>query len=123
MINKRNIIAISVIFLISIFINLFTDVKIEFLTNSLTEFKNFKLNCGSVYEILIERVEYTEKTLRMNDVVCYNNAVLRVLNSLILLILFLLIPWFGFKYLKNKKKKEDITDLLSILKVRNKKKV
>ena len=62
-----------------LFINLFSDVKVEYLTMSLTEYKNFSLNCGTVYDILVNRVEYTDKALRMNQAVCFNNAVLRVL--------------------------------------------
>ena len=63
MINKRNIITISISLLLLLFINLFSDVKVEYLTMSLTEYRNFSLNCGTVYDILVNRVEYTDKLL------------------------------------------------------------
>ena len=93
MINKRNIITISIILLLLLFINLFSDVKVEYLTMSLTEYRNFSLNCGTVYDILVNRVEYTDKALRMNQAVCFNNAVLRVFNTVIGTIFILISLW------------------------------
>jgi len=120
MINKRNIITISISLLVLLFINLFSDVKVEYLTMSLTEYRNFSLNCGTVYDILVNRVEYTDKALRMNQAVCFNNAVLRVFNTVFGTIFILLSLWIGIRYIRNRSEREDITDLLTILKLRNK---
>ena len=107
--------------LIFIIINLFLDVKVEFLTASFVEFKQFSLNCGSVYQILIEGVEYTDKNLRMHDAICYNNAVIRVFNTVLGIIAVLLILKYGLLYLDKKSNREDLTDLLKILRIRNSK--
>ena len=120
MINKRNIITISISFLALLFINLFSDVKVDYLTMSLTEYKNVSLNCGTVYDILVNRVEYTDKALRMNQAVCFNNAVLRVFNTFFGTIFILLALWIGIRFVRNRSEREDITDLLTILKLRNK---
>lgn len=107
--------------LIFIIINLFLDVKVEFLTASFVEFKQFSLNCGSVYQILIEGVEYTDKNLRMHDAICYNNAVIRVFNTVLGMTTVLLILKYGLLYLDKKSNREDLTDLLKILRIRNSK--
>ena len=107
--------------LIFIIINLFLDVKVEFLTASFVEFKQFSLNCGSVYQILIEGVEYTDKNLRMHDAICYNNAVIRVFNTVLGITTVLLILKYGLLYLDKKSNREDLTDLLNILRIRNSK--
>ena len=98
----------------------FSDVKVEFLSLSLVEYKEFSLNCGSVYQILFEGVEYTDKNLRMNEVVCYNNAVLKILNAFVSIIFILVLFRFGIKYINKKSNTEDLSDLLLILRRRNK---
>lgn len=107
--------------LVFIIINLFLDVKVEFLTASFVEFKQFSLNCGTVYQILIEGVEYTDKNLRMHEAICYNNAVIRVFNTVIGIFSVLLILKYGLQYLDRKSNREDLSDLLKILRIRNSK--
>ena len=121
MINKKYFLLFLFTMLIILFINLFSDVRVEFLTNSIVEFRKFSLNCGSVYQILIEGVEYTDENLRMNDVYCYNNAVLKVINTVVGTILILIALKLGLKFIDNKSKREDLSDLLRILKIRNSK--
>jgi len=118
--KKYFIIFFSTLFLSAI-INLFLDVKVEFLATSLVEYKKYSLNCGSVYQILIEGLEYTDKNLRMNDVVCYNNAVIKVFNTVLVSIFVFFVLKFGIRYIDNKSNIEDISDLLKILKNRNSK--
>lgn len=119
MFNKKYFKIFFTSLLVFIIINLFLDVKVEFLTTSLVEYKQFSLNCGSVYQILIEGIEYTDKNLRMHDAVCYNNAVIRVFNAVLGISTVLLILKYGLKYLDKKSNREDLTDLLKILKIRN----
>ena len=92
----------------------------EFLSLSLVEYKEFSLNCGNVYQILIEGIEYTDKNLRMNEVVCYNNAVLKIFNAFVSIIFILVISRFGIRYINRKSNTEDLSDLLFILRRRNK---
>ena len=102
------------------FFNLFSDVKVKYLSLTLVEYKEFSLNCGNVYQILIEGIEYTDKNLRMNEVVCYNNAVLKILNAFVSIICILVLFRFGIKYINRKSNTEDLSDLLFILRRRNK---
>ena len=109
--------------LIFVIVNLFLDVKVEFLTASFVEFKQFSLNCGSVYQILIEGVEYTDKNLRMHEAICYNNAVIKIFNTVLGTVGVLLILKYGLQYIERKSNREDLTDLLKILRIRNSKKL
>jgi hypothetical protein len=57
----------------------------------------------------------------MNDVVCYNNAVIKVFNTVLVSIFVFFVLKFGIRYIDNKSNIEDISDLLKILKNRNSK--
>ena len=120
MFNKKYFVTFLILLTLYSFFNLFSDVKVEFLSLSLVEYKEFSLNCGNVYQILFEGVEYTDKNLRMNEVVCYNNAVLKILNTFVSIIFILVLFRFGIKYINKKSNTEDLTDLLLILRRRNK---
>ena len=120
MFNKKYFVTFLILLTFYSFFNLFSDVKVEFLSLSLVEYKEFSLNCGNVYQILIEGVEYTDKNLRMNEVVCYNNAVLKILNTFVSIIFILVLFRFGIKYINKKSNTEDLSDLLLILRRRNK---
>ncbi len=119
--NKNKFINFLIaLFIFSIFY-LFSDVIIRYEGVSLREFKEFELNCGSVVDILIYKDQYIgNSSLRMNASVCYNLALLKVLNTSILLIFITISLYFGFKYFKYKSNREDLTDLINILKKRNK---
>ena len=94
MFNKKYFVTFLILLTFYTLFNLFSDVKVEFLSLSLVEYKEFSLNCGNVYQILFEGVEYTDKNLRMNEVVCYNNAVLKILNAFVSIIFILIQKFF-----------------------------
>jgi len=118
--NKNKFINFLIaLFIFSIFY-LFSDVIIRYEGVSLREFKEFELNCGSFIDILIYKDQYIgNSSLRMNPSVCYNLALLKVLNTSLLFIFITISFYFGIKYFKNKKIREDLTDLIQILKNRN----
>ena len=118
--NKNKFINFLIaLFIFSIFY-LFSDVIIRYEGVSLREFKEFELNCGSFIDILIYKDQYIgNSSLRMNASVCYNLALLKVLNTSLLFIFITISFYLGIKYFKNKKIREDLTDLIKILKKRN----
>jgi len=120
MFNKKYFVTFLILLTIFTFFRLFSDVEVEFLTISLNEYREFSLNCGSVYQILIENIEYTDNNLRMNKVICYNNAVLKVLNTFLTSVFIFIFFIFGIKYFNKRKNTDDLSDLLLILKRRNK---
>ena len=120
MYNKKFFVWFLIILCLVTLFNLFTAVTVEFSANSFVEYRKFVLNCGTVYEILFTDIEYSDKKLRMNEVVCYNNAILKVLNVVLSFIAIFLIFKFGIIYINNKSNREDLSDLLLILRRRNK---
>ena len=88
--NKKYLLIILFLIYLLTFLYLIDDVEIEFVGVSRFKYQEFKLNCGSIYDILIKNIEYSEKNLRMNEVVCRNTAAVKILNSFLILISCLL---------------------------------
>lgn len=121
--NKKYLLIILFLIYLFTFLYLIDDVEIEFVGVSRYKYQEFKLNCGSIYDILINNIEYSEKNLRMNEVVCRNTAVVKILNSLLIFISSIIFFITGIKYLNSRTEREDISDLLKLLKRRNNKKL
>ena len=121
--NKKYLLIILFLIYLFTFLYLIDDVEIEFVGVSRFKYQEFKLNCGSIYDILINNIEYSEKNLRMNEVVCRNTAVVKILNSFLIFISSIIFFISGIKYLNSKTEREDISDLLRLLKRRNNKKL
>ena len=121
--NKKYLLIILFLIYLFTFLYLIDDVEIEFVGVSRYKYQEFKLNCGSIYDILINNIEYNEKNLRMNEVVCRNTAVVKILNSFLIFISSIIFFITGIKYLNSRTEREDISDLLKLLKRRNNKKL
>ena len=121
--NKKFLLIILFLIYLFTFLYLIDDVEIEFVGVSRYKYQEFKLNCGSIYDILINNIEYNEKNLRMNEVVCRNTAVVKILNSFLIFISSIIFFITGIKYLNSRTEREDISDLLRLLKRRNNKKL
>ena len=121
--NKKYLLIILFLIYLLTFLYLIDDVEIEFVGVSRFKYQEFKLNCGSIYDILINNIEYSEKNLRMNEVVCRNTAVVKILNSFLIFISSIIFFISGIKYLNRRTEREDISDLLRLLKRRNNKKL
>lgn len=121
--NKKYLLIILFLIYLFTFIYLIDDVEIEFVGVSRFKYQEFKLNCGSIYDILINNIEYSEKNLRMNEVVCRNTAIVKILNSFLIFISSVIFFIAGIKYINSRTQREDISDLLSLLKRRNNKKL
>ena len=121
--NKKYLLIILFLIYLFTFLYLIDDVEIEFVGVSRFKYQEFKLNCGSIYDILIKNIEYSEKNLRMNEVVCRNTAVVKILNSFLIFISSIIFFISCIKYLNSRTDREDISDLLRLLKRRNNKKL
>ena len=121
--NKKYLLIILFLIYAFTFIYLIDDVEIEFVGVSRFKYQEFKLNCGSIYDILINNIEYSEKNLRMNEVVCRNTAIVKILNSFLIFISSVIFFIAGIKYINSRTQREDISDLLRLLKRRNNKKL
>ena len=121
--NKKYLLIILFLIYLLTFLYLIDDVEIEFVGVSRFKYQEFKLNCGSIYDILINNIEYSDKNLRMNEVLCRNTAVVKILNSFLIFISSIIFFISGIKYLNSRTERDDISDLLRLLKRRNNKKL
>ena len=122
MFNKKSFLIFLVfLFLLSLF-NLFSDVTLKYVGISLDLYKEFEISCGTVFEIVLNlgNSEFME-TLGINKKSCIGSAVVKVINFISTSIFILLVAYFGLRYFKNIETREDLSDLISILKRRNSK--
>ncbi len=110
-------------FLIGVSIyNIFAIVQVEFNTVSLYSFKKFTIECGTIFDLLSNNVDFsTNKNLSMNRSVCVNQAVVTLSTSLLTIIFLIFIFGYTYKVIKNKDNFEDMNSLLVILRRRNNK--
>ena len=121
--NKKYLLIILFLIYMFTFLYLIDDVEIEIVGVSRFKYQEIKLNCGSIYDILINNIEYSDKNLRMNEVLCRNTAVVKILNSFLIFISSIIFFISGIKYLNSRTERDDISDLLRLLKRRNNKKL
>ena len=122
MFNKKSfLIFLIILFLISVF-NLFNEVTLEYVGISLDLYKEFEISCGTVIEIIsnIGNVEFMD-SLGVNRRSCVGSAFVKVINFISTTIFLLLTAYLGLRYFKKIDTREDLSDLISILKRRNSK--
>ena len=110
-------------FLIGIAIyNIFAIVQIEFNTVSLYSFKKFTIECGTIYDLLTNNVDFSQnKNLSMNRSICVNQALVTLTTSILTIIFLMFMFYHSYKAFKNKDDFEDMSSLLTILRRRNNK--
>ena len=110
-------------FLIGIAIyNIFAIVQIEFNTVSLYSFKKFTIQCGTIYDLLTNNVDFSQnKNLSMNRSICVNQAMVTLTTSILTIIFLMFMFYYAYKAFKNKDNFEDMISLLTIVRRRNNK--
>ena len=122
MFNKKSfLIFLILIFLVSLF-NLFSEVTLEFVGISLNLYKEFEISCGTVIEIVsnIGNDDFMD-SLGVNRRSCIGSAFVKIINFISTTLLLLLTAYLGLRYFKKIDTREDLSDLISILKRRNSK--
>ena len=122
MFNRKSFLIILILlFLVSIF-NLFSDVTLEYVGISLNLYKEFEISCGTAFEIIsnINNVDFIQK-LGTNKRSCIGGAIVKFINFISITLFLLLTSYLGLKYFKRIENREDLSDLISILKRRNSK--
>ena len=122
MFNKKSfLIFLIFLFIVSVF-NLFNEVTLEYVGISLDLYKEFEVNCGTVYEILSNIGNpYFMDSLGVNKRSCIGSAVVKIINFFSTTLVLLLSAYVGLKYYKKIETREELSDLISILKRRNSK--
>ena len=122
MFNKKSFLIILIfLFLVSTF-NLFNEVTLEYVGISLNLYKEFEISCGSVVEIFsnIGNKEFL-KSLGVDRKACIGTAFVKLINFFSTSLFLLLIAFIGLAYFKRFETREDLSDLIAILKRRNSK--
>ena len=122
MFNKKSFLTFLIfLFFVSAF-NLFSDVTLEYVGISLDLYKEFEISCGTVVEIVtnIGNVEFMD-SLGVNRRSCIGSAFVKIINFISTTLFLLLIAYIGLRYFKKIETREDLSDLISILKRRNSK--
>ena len=122
MFNKKSfLIFLILLFLVSVF-NLFSEVTLEYVGISLDLYKEFEISCGTVFEIItnIGDADFMD-SLGVNRRSCIGSAFVKVINFISTTLFLLLTAYLGLRYFKKIDTREDLSDLISILKRRNSK--
>ena len=122
MFNKKSFfIFLILLFLVSIF-NLFSEVTLEYVGISLNLYKEFEISCGTIIEITsnIGNAEFMD-SLGVNRKSCIGSAFVKIINFISTTLFLVLTAYLGLRYFKNIDTREDLSDLISILKRRNSK--
>mgnify|MGYP001390093662 FL=1 len=122
MFNKKSfLIILMFLFLVSVF-NLFNEVTLEYVGISLNLYKEFEVSCGSVVEIIsnIGNDEFL-KSLGVDRKACIGTAFVKLINFISTSLFLILIALIGLAYFKRIETREDLSDLIAILKRRNSK--
>ena len=122
MFNKKSfLIFLILLFLDSVF-NLFSEVTLEYVGISLDLYKEFEISCGTVFEIItnIGDADFMD-SLGVNRRSCVGSAFVKIINFISTTLFLLLTAYLGLRYFKKLDTREDLSDLISILKRRNSK--
>ena len=122
MFNKKSFLTFLIfLFFVSVF-NLFSDVTLEYVGISLDLYKEFEISCGTVVEIVtnIGNAEFMD-SLGVNRRSCIGSAFVKIINFISTTLFLLLIAYIGLRYFKKIETREDLSDLIYILKRRNSK--
>jgi len=122
MFNKKSfLIFLIILFLVSVF-NLFSEVTLEYVGISLDLYKEFEISCGTVFEIItnIGNADFMN-SLGVNRKSCVGSAFVKIINFISTTLFLLLTAYLGLRYFKKIDTREDLSDLISILKRRNSK--
>ena len=122
MFNKKSFLIILIfLFLVSVF-NLFNEVTLKYVGISLNLYKEFEISCGTVIEIFsnIDNEEFMQ-SLGMDRTECIGTAVVKLINFISSIIFLIVITFIGLAYFKRIDTKEDLSDLIMLLKRRNSK--
>jgi len=122
MFNIKFPIGIIFLLIITVIINIFSAVTIEYYGLSYEIFRTYEIQCGNIYEVLNTQdiTDFTQEK-RVNWKSCQQKAYVVLITSIISLVFLATVLIYLVYLYRNKPKQEDMGDILSILKRMNKK--
>ena len=112
-----------IIFLIfTVIINIFSTVTIEYNAISFQEYRNVEIVCGNLFDVIqTNDINEVSKDLRVNWRSCREKAFTIIITTGISLTFLVTLLMYLIYLYRNKPKREEISDLLSILRRMNRK--
>tara|TARA_Y100000741_G_scaffold354799_1_gene329492 strand:+ start:453 stop:785 length:333 start_codon:yes stop_codon:yes gene_type:complete len=107
--------------ILTVFVNIFSTVTIEYNAISLQDFRKYEIVCGDIYEVINTNITDVSDDLKVNWRTCKSRALTILTTSGITLFFLITLLIYLLYIYKNRPKREDINDLLGILKRMNKK--
>jgi hypothetical protein len=122
MFNKKSFLIILIfLFLVTVF-NLFNEVTFNYVGISLNLYKEFEISCGSVVEIISNMGNDAYlNSLGVDRKECIGSAFVKLINFISNTLFLALAAYIGLAYFKRIETREDLSDLIMILKRRNSK--
>ena len=120
MLNIKYPIGIIILLIITVIINVFSTVTIEYFGISYEIFRTYEIQCGNIFEVIntVDISDFTQEK-RVNWKSCQQKAYVILITSVISLVFLTTVLIYLIYLYRNKPKKEDLTDILSILKKMN----
>ena len=122
MLNIKFPIGIIILLIITVIINVFSNVTIEYFGISYEIFRTYEIQCGNIYEVINTSniADFTQEK-RVNWKSCQQKAYIIMITSAISLTFLITVLIYTIYKYRNRPKQEEIKDLLSILKRMNNK--
>lgn len=122
MFNIKFPIRLIILLILTVIINIFSTVTIEYNAISFQEYRNIEIVCGDLYSVLTTSdINQVPTELRVNWRPCREKAFTVLITSAFTLTFLISLLIYVVILYKNRPKREDINDLLGILKRMNKK--
>ena len=121
MFNIKFPIRLIMLLILTVFVNIFSTVTIEYNAISLQDFRKYEIICGDIYEVINTNITDVSDDLKVNWRTCKSRALTILTTSGITLFFLVSLLIYLLYIYKNRPRREDINDLLGILKRMNKK--
>ena len=122
MFNIKFPIRLIILLILTVIVNIFSTVTIEYNAISFQEYRNIEIVCGDLYSVLTTSdINQVPTELRVNWRPCREKAFTVLITSAFTLTFLITLLIYLLYIYKNRPKREDINDLLGILKRMNKK--
>ncbi len=117
MFNIKLPIGLIVLLLITIIVNVFSNITIEYYGISVDIFRTYEVQCGNILSV-INTTDISEfsQDLRVNWNTCQQKAYIVIITSTISLIFLISLLLYLIYLYKNKPVRDDMSDILGLLK-------
>ena len=117
MFNIKLPIGLIVLLLITIIVNVFSNITIEYYGISVDIFRTYEVQCGNILSV-INTTDISEfsQDLRVNWDTCQQKAYIVIITSIISLIFLISLLLYLIYIYKNKPARDDMSDILALLK-------